>query len=62
MTSGTTKYKETREQSSEVMRQVLGMMSRHDAAFNPLNYAVWYEHFAGINTRLSAALEEALRA
>ena len=61
MTSGLTKYQESREQSSEVMRQVLGLMARHDAAFNPLNYAVWYEHVAGVNSRLSAALEEALR-
>ena len=61
MTSGQTKYQESREQSSEVMRQVLGLMARHDAAFNPLNYAVWYEHVAGVNSRLSAALEEALR-
>lgn len=61
MTSSSPRYRESKEQSSETMRQVLGLMARHDAAFNPINYAVWYEHAAGINSSLSAALEEALR-
>ena len=61
MTSSSPRYRESKEQSSEIMRQVLGLMARHDAAFNPLNYAVWYEHVAGVNSRLSAALDEALR-
>lgn len=61
MTSGPTKYQQSKEQSAEIMRQVLSLMAQHDAAFNPVNYAVWYEHAAGLNHRLSAALQEALK-
>jgi diguanylate cyclase len=61
MTSGPTKYQQSREQSAEIMRQVLSLMAQHDAAFNPVNYAIWYEHAAGLNNRLSVALQEALK-
>ena len=61
MTSGPTKYQQSKEQSAEIMRQVLGLMAQHDAAFNPVNYAVWYEHAGGLNHRLSEALQEALK-
>lgn len=37
-------------------------MSQHPAAFSPLTYSVWYEHLAGINARLSAAVEKVLTA
>jgi diguanylate cyclase len=35
------------------------MMGQHDAAFNPLTFTVCYEHASGINTPLSAAIEQA---
>lgn len=55
------RYKETREQSAELVRQVLALMSQHDAAFNPVSYAVWYEFAAGINARLTQAIERAVQ-
>jgi diguanylate cyclase len=35
-------------------------MGQHDAAFNPVSYTVWYEFAAGINARLTRAIQEAL--
>lgn len=55
-------YNQTQAQSAELLRLVLARMSQHRAAFNPVTFAVWYEHLAGINGRLSAALEERRKA
>jgi len=52
-------YEETRERSAEVLRMTLALMGQYEAAFNPLTFAVWYEHAAGINGRLSRAVEAA---
>ena len=56
------RYPETKDQSAELLRQVLALMGQHDAAFNPVSYAVWYEHAAGMNARLSRAIELTLQA
>jgi diguanylate cyclase len=37
-------------------------MGKHPAAFHPYTYAVWYEHVAGVNTGLSAAVQARLDA
>lgn len=50
------RYKESRDQSAELLRQVLSLLGKHDAAFNPVSYAVWYEYAAGMNERLSKAI------
>jgi diguanylate cyclase len=55
------RYPQTRAQSAELFRMALQRMSEHDAAFSPQTYAVWYEHLAGINPRLSYALERRLK-
>jgi diguanylate cyclase len=55
-------YTQTQAQSAELLRLVLARMGQHRAAFNPVTFAVWYEHLAGINPRLSAALEERRKA
>jgi diguanylate cyclase len=55
-------YNQTQAQSAELLRLVLSRMSQHSAAFNPITFAVWYEHVAGINPRLSQALEQARKA
>ncbi len=55
-------YSESREQSAEILRTVLGHMGQHDAAFNPVSFAVWYEHVAGINPGLAQALNPLLQA
>lgn len=52
------KYTQSKEDTVALLRLVLASMGQHDAAFNPLAFAVFYEHLAGINPRLSAAFEE----
>ena len=37
-------YTESKERSGELLRAVLTHMGRHDASFNPMSYAVWYEY------------------
>ena len=54
------RYTEPKERSAELLRLALGHMGRHEAAFNPVTFTLWYEHAAGINARLSAALEALL--
>ncbi len=54
------RYRETREQSAELLRMVLPLMAKHTAGFNPMSYAVWYEFAAGINPALRAAIEPRL--
>jgi diguanylate cyclase len=54
------RYQESREQSAELLRLVLPLMSRHVAVFNPLTYAVWYEYVRGSNSALSAAVDAAI--
>ncbi len=54
------RYKQGREQTAELLRLVLPQMARHEAGFHPMNYAVWYEYLAGINPRLTAAVDARL--
>jgi len=55
------RYTEPRERSAELLRAALAQMGRHDAAFNPITFAVWYEHTAGINARLNRAIDGCMR-
>ena len=52
------RYHDSRDQSAELLRMVLPLMSRHEAAFHPLSYAVWYEYASGTNLSLKAAVDE----
>lgn len=36
-------------------------MGQHEAAFNPITFTVWFEHVAGMNTRLSQAMEQLMQ-
>jgi diguanylate cyclase len=56
------RYSENREQTAELMRMVLPLMSRHAAGFHPLSYAVWYEYAAGTNQALKAAIDSRVAA
>ena len=56
------RYSQNKDESVALLRQVLALAAPHDAPLNPMSFAVFYEHAAGINPRLSAALEEALKA
>jgi diguanylate cyclase len=51
------RYTEPKARSAELLRLALAQMGRHEAAFNPVTFTLWYEHVAGINPRLSHALE-----
>jgi diguanylate cyclase len=52
------RYSQSKEQSAELLRVVLARMGQHDAAFNPLTFTVWFEYAAGMNSRLSQALDK----
>jgi diguanylate cyclase len=54
------RYKQSRQQSAELLRLALAQIGQHDAAANPATFAVWYEHASGTNPRLSADLEKCL--
>ena len=54
------KYPEPKDQTVALLRQVLARVGQHDAALNPLTFTVFYEYAAGINGRLSAALDSKL--
>ena len=56
------RYTQSKERSAEMLRAALALMGQHDAALNPLTFAVWYEHAAGINAKLNRAIDECLRA
>lgn len=50
------RYSQSRERSAELLRLALAGMGKNPAALDPLCYAVWYEHVAGLNPGLSRAL------
>jgi diguanylate cyclase len=54
-------YQDSIEQSAELLRRALPLMSKQKAALNPISYAVWYEYVAGINPALQARIDELTR-
>jgi diguanylate cyclase len=54
------RYQESKEQSAELLRQVIALMGKHDAPFNPISFTVWYEFVSGMNAWLTQAVTEAL--
>jgi len=55
------RYTQSREQSAELLRLVLARMGEHDATFTPVTYTVWFEYAAGMNGRLTQALDQLLQ-
>ena len=53
-------YQQTRDESAALLKRVIAEMGQHDAPFSPTTFAVWYEHFAGINPGLSQAMNACL--
>jgi diguanylate cyclase len=51
------KYSHSKTESAEYLRQALPLMSKHDAPFHPISYAVWYEYVSGMNRSLNAAVD-----
>jgi diguanylate cyclase len=56
------RYQHSREESAEILRRALLLMSPHPAGCHPVSYAVWYEHAADINPALSQELGRLLAA
>ena len=56
------RYTEAKDRSAEFLRLALGHMGRHEAAFNPITFTLWYEYVAGLNPRLAVALDALLAA
>ena len=56
------RYEHSREESAEILRRALQLMSPHPAGYHPVSYAVWYEHAAELNPGLSLELEKLLAA
>ena len=54
------RYQQSREESAEILRRALQLMSPHPAGYHPLSYAVWYEHAADLNPQLTQDLEKLL--
>lgn len=52
------KYPRERDASANFLKLILKRMVEHPAAFTPFSYAVWYEYLAGLNPRLSEALNK----
>jgi diguanylate cyclase len=56
------KYCDTKESSGEILRMALALMAKHNAAYHPTSYTLWYEYVAGCNAELKQALDEHLAA
>ena len=54
------KYSQTKEASGEILRLVIPEMAKHDAAYHPVNYTVWYEAIADVNPSLKRSLDTLL--
>lgn len=54
------RYSETKQQSSELLRLIVPLLAKHQAACTPLTFAVWYEYLAGLNPALKKAMDEVL--
>ena len=55
------KYAEDAARCAEILRIALPMMSRQKAGVHPVSYAVWFDHMAGRNPRLSAVLNRLMQ-
>ena len=54
------RYQQSREESAEILRRALQLMSPHKAGYHPVSYAVWYEHAGDLNPTLSQELDKLL--
>jgi len=56
------RYQHSREESAEILRRALQLMSPHKAGYHPVSYAVWYEHAGELNPALTQELDKLLGA
>lgn len=54
------RYQHSREESAEILRRALHLMSPHKAGYHPVSYAVWYEHAGELNPPLTRELDKLL--
>ncbi len=54
------RYQHSREESAEILRRALQLMSSHEAGYHPVSYAVWYEHAGDLNPTLTQEIEKLL--
>jgi len=54
------RYQHSREESAEILRRALQLMSPHKAGYHPVSYSVWYEHAADLNPALTRELDKLL--
>jgi diguanylate cyclase len=50
-------YDDPTEQSAEWLRLAIAQMGKHEAAFHPVTYAVWYEYVSGKNEALKRDID-----
>ncbi len=50
------RYTDSDPRSAEILRLVIPSISKHGGSYIPTAYAVWYEHLAGTNNRLTVDL------
>lgn len=55
-----THSKDHKKRSAELLRLVIPKMSRYDANFDPISYAVWYEYCLGENNELRQSVDAIL--
>lgn len=51
------KYDDPTEKTSEWLRLAIAQMAKHEAAFHPVTYAVWYEYVSGRNESLQREID-----
>lgn len=54
------RYQQSRQESAEILRRALQLMSPHPAGYHPMSYVVWYEHAADLNPLLTQELKKLL--
>jgi diguanylate cyclase len=54
-------YMDSGPRSAEILRLALPSISKHGGSYVPTAYAVWYEHLAGTNARLTTDLNHRLK-
>ena len=55
------RYRESENESAELLRLILPRIARHGGSYVPSTYAMWYEYLAGVNPKLVAALDARLQ-
>ena len=54
------KYDHSRSQSADFLRKTIAHMSKQDASFVPISYALWYEYVSQNNNALNESIERYL--